>query len=112
MIYRGTCFFWGGVGGDPTRNDSGPWLADVCRNSGDVEPNDCELSKGAAQPRGRSAGTRADHEGVRSDDARCKVFMPSFIVFRLSLFVVIFHVVFEVSLLVEVRLRGSFSALG
>jgi hypothetical protein len=38
--------------------------------------------------------------------------MPSFIVVRISLFVVIFHVVFEVSLLVEVRLRGSLSAVG
>jgi hypothetical protein len=38
--------------------------------------------------------------------------MPSFIVVCISLFVVIFHVVFEVSLLVEVRLRGSLSALG
>jgi hypothetical protein len=38
--------------------------------------------------------------------------MPSFIVVRFSLFVGIFHVVFEVSLLVEVRLRGSLSALG
>jgi hypothetical protein len=37
--------------------------------------------------------------------------MPSFIVVRFSLFVVIFYVVFEVSLLVEVRLRGSLSAL-
>jgi hypothetical protein len=37
--------------------------------------------------------------------------MPSFIVVRFSLFVVIFHV-FEVSLLVEMRLRGSLSALG
>jgi hypothetical protein len=36
--------------------------------------------------------------------------MPSFIVVRFSLFVVIFHVVFEVSLLVDVRLRGSSSA--
>jgi hypothetical protein len=42
----------------------------------------------------------------------CKVFMPSFIVVRFSLFVVIFHVVFGVLLLVEVRLRGSLSALG
>jgi hypothetical protein len=38
--------------------------------------------------------------------------MPSVIVVRFSLVVVIFHVVFEVSLLVEVRLRGSLSALG
>jgi hypothetical protein len=38
--------------------------------------------------------------------------MPSFIVVRFSLFVVIFHVGFAVSLLVEVRLRGSLSALG
>jgi hypothetical protein len=36
--------------------------------------------------------------------------MPSFIVVRFSFVVVIFHVVFEGSLLVEVRLRGSFSA--
>jgi hypothetical protein len=36
--------------------------------------------------------------------------MPSFIVVRFSLFVVIFHVLFEVTLLVEVRLRGSLSA--
>jgi hypothetical protein len=33
--------------------------------------------------------------------------MPSFIVVRSSILFVIFHVVFEVSLLVEVRLRAS-----
>jgi hypothetical protein len=38
--------------------------------------------------------------------------MPFLIVVHFSLFVVIFHVVFEVSMLVEVRLRGSLSALG
>jgi hypothetical protein len=37
--------------------------------------------------------------------------MPSFIIVRFSICVVVFHVVFEVSLLVEVRLRGSLSAL-
>jgi hypothetical protein len=42
----------------------------------------------------------------------CKVFMSSFIVVRFALFVVIFHVVFGVLLLVEVRLRDSLSALG
>jgi hypothetical protein len=36
--------------------------------------------------------------------------MPSFVVDRFFIFVVIFHVGFEVSLLVEVRLRGSLSA--
>jgi hypothetical protein len=77
---RGTGFFWGGVGGDPTRNESGPWLADVSRNGGDLEPYDCELSQGIPRPRGRRAGVCAEHEGVRSDDVRCKVFMPSFIV--------------------------------
>jgi hypothetical protein len=40
----------------------------------------------------------------------CVRFYAVFIVVRFSPFVVIFHVVLEVSLLVEVRLRGSLSA--
>jgi hypothetical protein len=36
--------------------------------------------------------------------------MPSFIVARFCIFLMIFQVVFEVSLLVEVRLRASLSA--
>jgi hypothetical protein len=47
--------------------------------------------------------------GLGTEDCVCNVFMPSFIVALFLIFVVIFHV-FEVSLLVEVRLRASLSA--
>jgi hypothetical protein len=47
---------------------------------------------------------------VTLEERRCKVFMPSFIVDRFFILCCHFLILFEVSLLVEVRLRGSSSA--